>query len=1706
MTSTEENVSIDCRELKAKRSSLKGRLTSFEKYLKDLKLVTTISKTQYNELKRRLKYLEGIFETYDSIQTAIEIRQEDPENQIDRAGVEDRFFMCIAESQEILDNYSPDTDIQSSCPDTVVQNSNFKLPQIKIPIFDGDITKWLEFHDTYSSMIHNNDSIASINKYQYLKSALTGTAASVIESLEISSGNYEVAWKLLCDRFNDKRKLVCIHLKALFDVANISKEHPLRYLANHIAKHLRALNNLGEKTDNWDTLIVFLFSAKLDSVSIMKWEEYKNSLSQVPTIEQFYTFLRNRADIIEATPSSSGQGSVQQQSQQQLQLPHYKRINKQQKSFVAATYENNKYNTKCLVCNGEHSIFYCKNFLSMSPASRFNLIIKYQHCLICFRSGHLAPQCRGKPCRICSGKHNTLLHRDKPIPEKEKVASSPISLSSCISNQILLSTAIVKVSCPNSINCIEARCLLDCGSQLSFITQDLKNKLCIENAEDVKSVCVTGINGISFNALQRCDIKVHSCSNAFNILVNAYIINKITSSLPSQEVDVSSIRLPKNIALADASYHIPAKIDILLGADIFWDILCNEQIKLGHNLPILQNSMFGWIISGPVMCLKSNIQTHFICNFSHEIQEQLNKFWELEEVPKKPVMSQEEEACEQHFMQHTRRLEDGRFCVSLPLKMKPETLGDSYYIARKRFISLERRFQRQPDIKSQYSEFIDEYEALGHLSVIARPENAVFLPHHPVLKEQSESTKCRVVFDASCKTTSGFSLNDIMMVGPTLQDDIFSILIRLRQHAYIFTADIEKMYRQILIEPSQRNLQMILWRKNEHEPISYLQLNTVTYGTSSAPYLSTRCLVQLALECNIPLIKEVILHDFYIDDLITGYCDEDGLHYIFKCINEQLRLAGFNLRKIKSNSQSLLNLILNESNSQCKQETLKISTLTNTLGIEWDPNSDCLLIPVAKSTKLFEKHTIFTKRTVLSVSSTIFDPLGLVCVCVITCKIILQQLWLQKLGWDDQIPDDISQMWFKFINNLKSIEQLAIPRQVISTNPTNIELHTFSDASLKAYAACMYVRSSDAVGNVSVHLLCAKSKVAPLKATTIPRLELCGAVLAARLCKKVTESLRCPINKQTFWCDSNVVLGWLNTPPHKLSAFVSHRVAEINELCVNNVWMYVPSSLNPADLASRGVYPEEVSSLSLWWEGPPYLKGAQEHWPDQSFKYTQVSLPEVRVHFSNTDTLQESVINFKKYSNFIKLRRILAYIFRFIYNCKQNVKKVGSFTVEELERSELKLAQLSQTESFAIYKNNFKNLPALYNLTPYVDEIGLIRVGGRLHNSEYNFDKKHPIVLDSKHYYTELVMKYFHVKLMHAGPLLLLSAVREQYWPIGGRTLARRICNNCLTCKRLKGAIATQIMGNLPAHRLSPGFPFEITGIDYAGPFLIINKKGRGARLMKCYLCIFICFKIKAVHLEIVSDLTTEAFILALRRFMSRRGKPREIFCDNGTNFVGASREIAALVKNCSGAVADLSNEGIKFNFSPVYSPHFGGLYEAAVKSAKYHFKRVIGNAHFTFEELTTLFCQIESILNSRPLTPLSSDPNDLTPLTPGHFLVGRSLTSLPSPDLQEVKTTSLHRFARIEQARQQLWSRWSRDYMCQLQQRTKWQKQWPNIKVNQLVLIKDESSPPLKWPLGRIIAVYPGSDGACRVADIQTSKGILRRAINKICPLMDTP
>ncbi|UYV63476.1 hypothetical protein LAZ67_2004175 [Cordylochernes scorpioides] len=483
-----------------------------------------------------------------------------------------------------------------------------------------------------------------------------------------------------------------------------------------------------------------------------------------------------------------------------------------------------------------------------------------------------------------------------------------------------------------------------------------------------------------------------------------------------------------------------------------------------------------------------------------------------------------------------------------------------------------------------------------------------------------------------------------------------------------------------------------------------------------------------------------------------------------------------------------------------------------------------------------------------------------------------------------------------------------------------------------------------------------------------------------------------------------------------------------------------------------------------------------------------------------------------KYTNINELVRITAWIYRFVFNvqCSFNERKKGHLSSSQLTSSIhniIRFIQSSEFQSEFTCCKQKKSLPTksrLLSLNPFIDKSGLLRVGGRLRYSNLQFDEKHPIILPRDHFITELIVRQCHLDHLHSGLQLTMSALRLRYWIPAGRSLVKKIIHQCMVYFRAKRQVTKQIMGDLPMHRIVKSNPFTKTGIDFAGPFLMKPNIKRSKVNLKSYVALFVCFCTKAIHIEIVSDLSSAAFLAALKRFISRRGKPSDIFSDNGTNFRGANnilREQFGILK-ASTIQKFISNERINWHFIPSSAPNFGGIWEAGIKSFKFHFLRCLKSQILTFEDLSTLTTQIEACLNSRPICPLSSDSDDFNPLTPGHFLIGRPLTAPPeSNEDDDVPINYLDRLRLNQKIKNVFWKRWNREYLNNLQQRLKWQNSSPNIKEGDLILLKDTISPPaMYWSLGRITKVFPGADGKVRVVEVKTKhQERLTRTVSKI-------
>ncbi|XP_050493812.1 uncharacterized protein LOC126875132 [Bombus huntii] len=708
---------------------------------------------------------------------------------------------------------------------------------------------------------------------------------------------------------------------------------------------------------------------------------------------------------------------------------------------------------------------------------------------------------------------------------------------------------------------------------------------------------------------------------------------------------------------------------------------------------------------------------------------------------------------------------------------------------------------------------------------------------------------------------------------------------------------------------------------------------TATITSTDAPYLAIRCLKQLAEDegHRFPRAAQVLQRDFYVDDALTGAETKDEALTLRTELTNLLQLAGLNIRKWASNDKDLLHgLSLEETNHQ---HFLGDSQTLKTLGVFWNSSDDSILYSV----EVKPTPSRVTKRIISSEIAKIYDPLGLLAPVIVRAKMLLQRIWSSKIDWDESLPIELHTEWERYYAQLPLLNNVRFPRKAIIESAMEIELHGFCDASEKAYGACVYLRTLNTNGRVWTQLLTAKSKVAPLKCQTIPRLELSGALLLTSLMSTVQQALSHKITRTIYWTDSTIVLHWLNTSPHTLKTFVANRVSEIQTKTSIRDWRHVPTDDNPADLISRGQTPEEFLRPTIWQHGPAWLYQSEGYWPTWALT-PQIEVPEQKGAIClSANPADYSLL--QRYSSWPKLIRIIARCLRW----KQKRNRAAPLTVTELRITHNKLIKLLQNIHFSeeirtLQKDRNAAIKGkLTRLNPFIDKEGILRVGGRLSHSSMTFAQKHPIVLP-KSSVTTRIIDHEHKIHMHSGTQATLYAVRQRYWPVDGRSQVWRAIKGCVRCCRAQPPPVEYVMGNLPEARVTESRPFTNVGVDYCGPFHIKEKRDRNRRQIKVYVAIFVCLAIKAVHIELVDDLTSEAFIAALRRFIARRGYCSTIHSDNGTNFRGASNELRELHDLLQSddhkekVTAFLADKQIEWRFIPPHSPHFGGLWEAAVK------------------------------------------------------------------------------------------------------------------------------------------------------------------------------
>ena len=602
------------------------------------------------------------------------------------------------------------------------------------------------------------------------------------------------------------------------------------------------------------------------------------------------------------------------------------------------------------------------------------------------------------------------------------------------------------------------------------------------------------------------------------------------------------------------------------------------------------------------------------------------------------------------------------------------------------------------------------------------------------------------------------------------------------------------------------------------------------------------------------------------------------------------------------------------------------------------------------------------------------------------------------------------------------------------------------------------------------------------------------------------------------WTDSSIVLAWLDGQPRQFKTYVANRVSFVLQATSPQTWRHVPTAENPADCASRGMMPKELLDHELWWTGPDWLLQEPIQVPKQPPRRA-LAPPEQRTFHINVLQSALALRIEERSNNYHTVLSITAWCFRLFHRIKDGRPDPDTrgrhLTVQEIKRAEHWLLRQSQARSFPkerralLREHNISTSSRLKSLAPVMDEEHLLRVGGRLSNSSLTRSQQHPIIADSKDSLIIMYFKHMHVSLGHCGPSLSLCATESRFHVVGTRRLTRDVCSQCKVCRKAAPKANPQLLGELPAARVTSTVAFTNTGIDFAGPFILKKGHTRKPVKIKAYVCVFICMSTKAVHLEVVSDMTTPAFLASLRRFISRRNCPSNIYSDNGSNFIGARNELRDLYKFLEEEETDsairhyLLQHRVDWNNIPERAPHFGGLWESAVKSMKMHLKRIMGLTPLTFEEMETVTCQVEACLNSRPIIPMTShNPDGLSTLTAGHFLLFKPPMAYPEDPRLPEEPSLLKKWNVCQAMVQHFWSRWSKEYLNTLQARTKWQKSRPNLQVDDVVILKEDRTFACHWPLAKIIQTYPGKDGLVRVARVKTATGEYKRPVTKLALL----
>ncbi|XP_052739599.1 uncharacterized protein LOC128198522 [Bicyclus anynana] len=1585
-------------------------------------------------------------------------------------------------------------------------NPNARLPKLSLPEFDGDILNWATFWDQFSSNIDQRN-IPEVDKLLYLKASLKNEASKLVEGLETTHRNYNIALATLKNRYGKENHVIDAHYAALYRIkasndVNITR---IRETFNNIERHLRVLHSLGEDIDHNHLRFLLMEKFPKEIIYEMKMKLANDSISEIRNcLEKIISAKEDALRISNNTSEESytTQTLVANQFQSRERTYNYRDRNEvrdNQGDSNRRVYEMNRNNynnnrmrykrklessekerngkkprSPCVFCKGAHFNDQCTAYPTAEDRQRR---LKGR-CYLCLMEGHTRQECKKKGycvhCRTEDLHNRALCHKEFPSRMKRLNESSQNNADNTnVMSQInstgtvFLQTAIVFLKTGGtSSRDIKCRVLLDSGSQRSYVRKSVidKLKLPIEETNRLSVFTFGQKTPQEINSpLVRLELQTRT-NKVLTIYTN--VIPYITQNIPCPNIELGQRR--DQFILADDG-SLSTRVDILIGNNYYFNIINKDKEEIKPNL-FLVDSHLGWIVSGEedssprdelsaVTYLQACVDTRLHRPDPPLDKGDMNALWDLESlgITDSPRTSSEEEAIK-NFNENMEVI-DKRYTVSWPWIEYPPLLPKNYGLAVGRLTSLLKRL----DLESlrEYDNILKEQTNKGIIEILSHPTRKEchpihYLPHHCI---QQKGKPIRIVYDASAKIKDNKSLNECLYRGPLMLEDLTGLLIRFRVHTVALSADVEKAFLQVALHKKDRDVTRFLWLKDLTKPVTEdniicMRFCRVPFGIISSPFL-LNATIRYHLSRSTDTEIQDMAKNIYVDNLVTGTSSTSKALNLYKNLKVTFEQMSMNLRDWSSNSKEFMSSI----HDKFTGKQIKI------LGLNWDLERDSLQLKFDVNT------SADNKREVLKVIASIYDPCGYAAPYSLSAKLFFQELWKTKTKWDTKFTSQMAEEWLRVQKQLEVISKISIPRcYIASPKDHNYQLHCFTDASLKAYAAVVYI-----VNGKEKNYVMGKSRLVPIKDQDhlkIPRLELLGVLIGSRLVKFILKNLPIKITQQFLWTDSQIVIEWYKSSK-LLTPFVSRRIQEIKsnkELIIK----HVPSELNPADIATKSS--DILENKRRWLEGPEFLTQVPQVWPQLAPTVTSLSLGEDLPN----ETMEEDIGTTEAGS----------------MRCNEETEINDT---DEKEQS--KLGEIRKIQNLH-FKNEIqgKETNLSRNLGLFLDIDGILRCRGRMKNTNWSFDKRYPILLPQDSDLTNTLITKTHNENYHVGANHTLSIIRESYWIPQGKRQVQKILRKCPICiKHGGGPYKLPPTPALPSERVNYSSPFTFTGLDYLGPVVVKN----GMSTEKRWICLFTCLAIRAIHLEVVQDLTAEEGLRALRRMIASRGLPKVITSDNAVQF--------KLISEILTQPYCIENK-IQWRFIPALTPWFGGFYERLVGIVKHCLKRSLQKHLLKDNEFNTIVREIEAVVNTRPLTCVDSEIEHI--LKPSDFLTSGNCISIEATETDSSipgtsrKQDLIQCWKRALKIREEFKEMFSNRYLLSLRERYQHSHKEPRItskldpRVGQIVQIKGDSKNRESWKVGKIINLIKGKDDLSRVAQVKVGETVYTRSISHLYPL----